>query len=66
MMMELDVQHSDADLMKEDMRLVSILASSLKDRSSIFFTRVSSVLIQFYIHSLVWLIGIFESRMFKN
>ena len=52
-MMEMDVQHSDADLMREDMRLVSIMASSLKDHSSVFFVKISSVLIQFYTHSLV-------------
>lgn len=65
MMMEMDVQHSDADLMREDMRLVSIMASSLKDHSSVFFVKISSVLIQFYTHSLVCLIEIVESRIFK-
>ena len=64
--MEVDVQHTDADLMKEDMRLVSIMASSLKDRSSVFFTKISSVLIQFYTHSPVCFSGIIESRIFRN
>ena len=64
-MMEMDVQHSDADLMREDVRLVSIMASSLKDHSSVFFVKISSVLIQFYTHALVCLIGMVESRIFK-
>ena len=64
--MEMDVQHSDVDLMKEDVRFVSIMASALKDRSDVFFAKISPVLIQFYTHSRVCLIWIIDSRIHKD